>query len=358
MARGLTALRAALGAVGGVTDALQERERMAREKERERKLLERQQAQDAASLREEQRQAISAGMVSADRFAGMTMPGATPLASMQPTLRQTIGGTEYVYAPEIARAEKHRESVMAQSLERAEAARSRTAKIESLVQTGVDRNTATRAVEMDAKFSDLQPKDQITPYQQEQLRLQRERLDYDKNRDGEQPIKVPASDRRSMTELESSVRELDNAIKAVEGAPNAFGLKTMLPNPILSRQGGVKPRADVTGAIVKLRRTEFGTAMSKQEAASGVSLFPSIGGMTGGDSPDAITEKLTSLKEKALLELNTKREFYGMKPFAPDAATVGGAPSIDAWMDANPQRSGETDAQYKARYQSSVKGGR
>jgi hypothetical protein len=109
---------------------------------------------------------------------------------------------------------------------------------------------------------------------------------------------------------------------------------------------------------VKLRRTEFGTAMSKQEAASGVSLFPSIGGMTGGDRPDAITEKLTSLKEKALLELNTKREFYGMKPFAPKAATVGGAPSIDAWMDANPQRSGETDSQYKARYQSSVKGGR
>jgi hypothetical protein len=124
MARGLTALRAALGAVGGVTDALQERERMAREKERERKLLERQNAQDAASLRAEQRQAISAGMVSADRFAGMTMPGATPLASMQPTLRQTIGGTEYVYSPELAQAEKHREGIqrtrMERSLKRAE----------------------------------------------------------------------------------------------------------------------------------------------------------------------------------------------------------------------------------------------
>jgi hypothetical protein len=125
MARGLTALRAALGAVGGVTDALQERERMAREKERERKLLERQQAQDAASLRTEQRQAIDAGMIAADRFASMTMPGATP---MQPTLRQKIGDTEYVYSPEVARAEKHRASVMGESLRRAETTREQTEK--------------------------------------------------------------------------------------------------------------------------------------------------------------------------------------------------------------------------------------
>ena len=125
MARGLTALRAALGAVGGVTDALQERERMAREKERERKLLERQQAQDAANLRAEQRQAIDAGMIAADRFAGMTMPGATP---MQPTLRQKIGDTEYVYSPEVARAEKHRASVMGESLRRAAATREQTAR--------------------------------------------------------------------------------------------------------------------------------------------------------------------------------------------------------------------------------------
>jgi hypothetical protein len=319
MARGLTALRAALGAVGGVTDALQERERIAAQRQKEEEVMARQRRLDEAAIRAEQRQAIGSGMMAADRLAGMTMPGATPLASMQPTLRQKIGDTEYVYAPEIARAEKHRESVMAQSLERADAARSRTAKIESLVGTGVDRSTATRAVDMDAKFSDLQPKDQITPYQREQLKLQRERLDYDQKRDGEQPIKVPASDRRSMTELESSVRELDNAIKAVEGAPNAFGLKTMLPNPALSRQAGVKARADVTGAIVKMRRTEFGTAISRQEAESGVSLFPAIGGLTGGDNADAIRDKLTALKEKAMLELNTKREFYGMQPAAAPA---------------------------------------
>ncbi len=118
MARGLTALRAALGAVGGVTDALQERERIAAQRQKEEEVMARQRRLDEAAILAEQRQAIGSGMMAADRLAGMTMPGATPLASMQPTLRQKIGDTEYVYAPEIARAEKHRESVMAQSLER------------------------------------------------------------------------------------------------------------------------------------------------------------------------------------------------------------------------------------------------
>jgi hypothetical protein len=101
-----------------VTDALQERERIAAQRQKEEEVMARQRRLDEAAIRAEQRQAIGSGMMAADRLAGMTMPGATPLASMQPTLRQKIGDTEYVYAPEIARAEKHRESVMAQSLER------------------------------------------------------------------------------------------------------------------------------------------------------------------------------------------------------------------------------------------------
>jgi hypothetical protein len=50
-----------------------------------------------------------------------------------------------------------------------------------------------------------------------------------------------------------------------------------------------------------------------------VSLVPAIGGLTGGDNADAIRDKLTALKEKAMLELNTKREFYGMQPAAAPA---------------------------------------
>jgi hypothetical protein len=79
----------------------------------------------------------------------------------------------------------------------------------------------------------------------------------------------------------------------------------------LTRTQGVKPRADVVGAIVKLRRTEFGTAMSRQEKESGESLFPA-----GGDEAPTLIDKLTALREKAQLELDTKREYYGTKPAA------------------------------------------
>jgi len=261
-----------------------------------------------------------------------------------------------VYAPEIARAEKHRESVMAQSLEReqrnaklqealASLPESERARLEPVIRASIAGVPANVAQVMFAPKESKPTRREFVKETGQIIDLDTgevvglkgyERPPKEQKGEGEQPVKVPASDRRSMTELESSVKELDNAIKAVEASPDAFGLKTILPNPVLSRQGGVKPRADVTGAIVKLRRTEFGTAMSKQEAASGVSLFPSIGGMTGGDNPAAITDKLTSLKEKALLELNTKREFYGMKPFelnaaaTPTAQTGGGAANIDA----------------------------
>ncbi len=167
----------------------------------------------------------------------------------------------------------------------------------------------------------------------------------------DKPTPVPASDRRSMTELAASIKELDKALEATDKNPNAFGLKTMLPNMLLTRQGGagasagVKARADVTGAIVKLRRTEFGTAMSKQEKESGLPLFPAIGGMSGGDNAEAIREKLTALKEKAMLELNTKREFYGMPTYE---ASMGAAPSAPAPARTLEQEFPGREAQIKA----------
>lgn len=178
--------------------------------------------------------------------------------------------------------------------------------------------------------------DRMTAYQRAML-----------NKMGSQdkPIPVPASDRRSMTELAASIKELDKALEATNKNPNAFGLKTVLPNIALTRQGGVKARADVTGAIVKLRRTEFGTAMSKQEKESGLPLFPAIGGISGGDDADTIKEKLTALKEKAMLELNTKREFYGMPTYD---ASVGAAPSDPAPARTLEQEFPGREAQIKA----------
>jgi len=123
--------------------------------------------------------------------------------------------------------------------------------------------------------------------------------------------KIPPADKKSMIELEASIKEIDKALASVEASPKAFGIKTVLPNVALTRTQGVKPRADVVGAIVKLRRTEFGTAMSRQEKESGESLFPA-----GGDSQETLKDKLTALREKAQLELDTKREYYGTQPAA------------------------------------------
>lgn len=113
MARGLTnALRLALAGASGAAEGYGAKQERVKKDEQLRQALERQAAQDAAAVRSEERQAISAGMMPAERLSRMTMPGATPLPSMEPALRQKIGGTEYVYAPEINAAEKHRADVM------------------------------------------------------------------------------------------------------------------------------------------------------------------------------------------------------------------------------------------------------
>lgn len=185
--------------------------------------------------------------------------------------------------------------------------------------------------------------------------------------------KGSAVERRNIADLQASIIELDKAMQAVKGDPTAFGMQTALPNVALSRQPGVKTRADVTRAIIKLRRTEFGTAQSKSEKESGVSLFPDK-----GDEAQAVLDKLQSLKEKAEIELAAKQSAFGLtdntavpsaapaaRPAPARSAVSPGAPATPAndedaakrWILANPKRQNETDAQYKARYQASVRGG-
>lgn len=312
-------------------------------------------------------------------------------ATAKPERTMTFGGQQLALREtaterqdRLAREEEMRKRRAAEDVANA-AIQAKKNRVESLVASGLTRAQATQAVELDAKYGDVSETPSVlatkrgqdisaaTTRRGQDISAATARLGKDLT---DKPIPVPASDRRSMTELAASIKELDKALEATNKNPNAFGLKTVLPNMLLTRQGGVKARADVTGAIVKLRRTEFGTAMSKQEKESGLPLFPAIGGMSGGDDADAIKEKLTALKEKAMLELNTKRDFYGMPTYE---ASVGAAPAAPApaktttaapakapaqaqtlgqWMDANPQRQGETDAQYEARYKASAKGGR
>lgn len=117
MARLANALRLALGGATGALEGYGAKQERLRKDALLQQQQERQAMLDAAALRSEERQAIASGMIPGERFSRMTMPGATP---MEAALRQTIGGKEYVYAPEINAAEKHRAGVMKERGERRE----------------------------------------------------------------------------------------------------------------------------------------------------------------------------------------------------------------------------------------------
>jgi hypothetical protein len=120
---GGTALRAALGAVTGVAEGMRLREEREFEREKEKAAAARQAMLDAAALRREERE-VASTMIPAERFASMTMPGATP---MQAALRQTIGGQEFVYDPRLEAAEKHRADVMKERATLSKKAKEQTA---------------------------------------------------------------------------------------------------------------------------------------------------------------------------------------------------------------------------------------
>lgn len=105
----LTALQAALSGLGGGIEGAAQYREMERRRKKEEEATRRQTRLDEAAIRTEERQAIAAGMIPGQRFASMTMPGATP---MEPALRQTIGGREFVLAPNINAADKHRADVI------------------------------------------------------------------------------------------------------------------------------------------------------------------------------------------------------------------------------------------------------
>jgi hypothetical protein len=240
--RGFNALRAALGAVTGVAEGLQQREFLAEKRKREQDALDYQRQRDALSdarnLQADERQAVAASMMDATRFAGMTMPGATPLPSMQPTLRQKIGGKEYVYSPEIARAEKHRESVMARSLTNADQKAEQSAKdkrINDLTMAArkKGRNSpeaALLASESKAAYDAIFPQverardNSLTPFQRQELKEREDRAEAIFNTEGLDPAQAKAMSStykalRKAYGASKSPREL--MVMAVEGGMKA-----------------------------------------------------------------------------------------------------------------------------------------
>jgi hypothetical protein len=136
----------------------------------------------------------------------------------------------------------------------------------------------------------------------------------------EEATHIPSTARTKMAEYDSSIKLLDDAITTADENQGAFGLQTMAPDFLVGRTGGQnkdaynKARANVAKAIMKIRRTNFGVAVSKIEKETGVSLFPQ-----DGDSYKQLAVKLDALKEMAQTELHSMQDEYGVssKPKQP-----------------------------------------
>ena len=368
MARGFggTALRAALGAVTGVAEGMRLREEREFERKKTEEAARQAQQMSMANLmlqgfdrpesvlqrQQGARQAAGSAIASALQAASGQTP--TPItgdlkalgegyAMARPDRTVTIGGQTLTLretAPE-------REQRLAQTKTMQEAQAFENA----VAQLPAELQPIARASKV-IPATLLQPRqDGMTEYQQRIVNLRERELGMRAQErarsQATSAAPIPANERRSMTELTASIAELDKALKAAQDNPKAFGIKTILPNIALGRTEGVKPRADVTGAIVKLRRTEFGTAMSKQEKESGQSLFPA-----GGDDAETVIDKLTALREKAQLELDSKRSFYetaSAQPATPAAQQLEQEFPDKAAQIQRARASGYTDAQIRAR---------
>ena len=222
---GMTALRAALGAVGGITEGLQQRELLAREKAKQDALMARQAGLDAAAIRNEQRQAIGMGMVSADQYnprgiaGGMDMPGATPRS---PIFRQTIGGTDFVL-PEAPSATKHRESIFKTQGEMAKAREAATARAErdAMLEAGRDRRASSR------RSGKAEP-------DEEEMR-----------REGRQYIAAQARNPALMRALTTAFA--DDPASAADPGMVAYRIKKSRTVPNASATGGYTPKASAKG---------------------------------------------------------------------------------------------------------------
>lgn len=351
---GLTALRAALGAVAGGLEGYTQLQADQRKRQMEEAMRQRQGFLDAQNLSmqlaglkaqgwetpdEVQRQqtaarsAIGSSVASALNMAS----GGAPLPSMgsldravagyataRPDRQITLGGVPLTLreTPQ----ERQDRLIRTQAMQERQASETEQRKLDQLVTTAIAKGAKSpEALRLalqkpEAYKAFFEDANAITPYQKASLDLQRQGLSLREkeltSREKQQQERVPVTDKKNMNELASTVKELHNAMNAAEGDPSAFGVKTLLPNFALSRikgeQGtGVRTRATINSSIMKVRRTEFGTAQSESEKKSGVASFPSE-----GDDTPTVVEKLSSLRDKALLELNTKREFYGLAPLS------------------------------------------
>jgi hypothetical protein len=262
------------------------------------------------------------------------------------------------------------------------------AAIQELMDSGMTRPQAIQALRLDAKYGDIN----VTPGVKATMRGQdisaatarQDREAAKEKASGAVPAneiekRLPVGARNDIADYNAAIRTLQEAEKEVANNPKAFGLM-----PVMYAKGGIlgramreksegekseaytKARAQMQSALMKLRKTQFGTQMTKLEKDTGEEVFPS-----GAESSERLTQMLSVLVGNAeqlrrgVYEANNAPDLYA--PIVPDTKTTPAAPpaakaatkapmTIDAWMDANPQRAGESDEAYMTRARISREG--
>jgi hypothetical protein len=259
---------------------------------------------------------------------------------------------------------------------------------------GLSPAKAKVAARTGAKYGDVYMSDkdlQSLGISRDQLKLAQDRFKFDQEKANatspanEIEKRLPVGARNDIADYNAAIRTLQEAQKEVANNPGAFGIR-----PVLYAKGGIlgrsmreksegekseaytKARAQMQSALMKLRKTQFGTQMTKLEKDTGEEVFPS-----GAESEKRLTQMLSVLVGNAeqlrrgVYEANNAPDLY--TPIAPDTQTTTPTPpaakpaiagsggrkpalTIDQWMDANPQRAGESDEAYMARARTSREG--
>ena len=416
MARLANALRLALGAATGALEGARVREEVARQRKLQEDALSRQTMMDTLSLvqagamptakrwavAQEGTSAIGNAIASAMNVAGggpaipfdagAIQRGAGRLGA--PAAQFTVGGTSYdipsmqdreamALAGTLSRKraemglEEEQRRTTAQEQARLAAANEQQL-VDAYIALGMKPAQARAAAKAKASYESLV----VTPAQRLQAETTRRgqditrevgmaRIDQEKTPANEIEKRLPVGARNDIADYNAAIRTLQEAEREVASNPGAFGLEPAflakggaVGRMVRERREGAqseaytKARAQMQSALMKLRKTQFGTQMTRLEKETGEEVFPS-----GAESPQRLAQMLTVLVGNAeqlrrgVYEANNAADLY--QPIAPaEKASPPATPTAQSLEQEFPDKaaqiqraraSGYTDAQIRAR---------
>lgn len=393
---GTTALRAALGGVAGGLKglgAMREEQRLLAQQEEARKrqamLDERQSAMDRVGL-------LNQGFMTGEEIAGerqrtgsalsralssatsMMAPGAAAAPSLQegdlrrvatapgmesPQQRVTLGGVSYQREAPFAKAAREAEQELARTRMAGEAEQARQRQTqEQQINAAMRAYNMTREQAADyvrtgkSTFLPMTPAERDTSARGwASIAADKEKAAADRLKTEAQPSidkRLPVGARNSIADYNAAIRTLQEAVLQVEKNPSAFGLlqagaskfgavgrnvREAVEGP--KSQDYTRARAQVQSALMKLRKTQFGTQMTRLEKETGEEVFPS-----GAESAERLMTMLEVLAGNAenlrrgVYEANNADDLYQPLTFEPIQRVAAPTSPASPTTSRNPYR--------------------